>query len=272
MTQPSKISYLSIKLKENPVQSVFIFVLVVSVILALAQLYKSYLISTAYDRPTPLMAFPIIFQHTSFTLVPLLFALTWRLGGKHKPRQVIFSTIGLLIFTFTYLFISNALEWYALQPDYGIRDSYPFVIQHSGPGVVIIYLAIATVMILLGMERVPPLSSPQYLKRIVIRNRHKNFYIAVEKILFIEASDNYISVYTEDEHPELVRQTIGSIEMNLDPSCFQRIHRSHIINLKKVKSWETDPNGGYLLHLSGGHQLKMSKSYRNKLELLNAQY
>jgi hypothetical protein len=272
MTHASKVSDFSLKLKENPVRSVFIFVLIVSVILALAQLYKSYLISTGYDRPVPLMAFPIVFQHVSFALVPLLFAFTWRLGKKHKARQVLFSTIGLLIFAFTYLFISNALEWYAIQPDYGIWDSYPFVLQHSGPGVLIVYLAIAAVMTLLGMEKTTFLNPPPYLQRIAVRNRHKNFHIDVGSILFIEASDNYISIHTEEEHPELVRQTIGSIEKQLDPSHFQRIHRSHIINLKKVKSWEADPNGGYLLNLPGGHQLKMSKSYKNKLELLSAQY
>ena len=52
----------------------------------------------------------------------------------------------------------------------------------------------------------------------------------------------------------------------LDPRLFQRVHRSTIVNLTRVKSLRAHMNGEYFLRLEGGQELKLSRTYRDKVE------
>jgi two-component system LytT family response regulator len=56
------------------------------------------------------------------------------------------------------------------------------------------------------------------------------------------------------------------LEQYLDPKLFQRVHRSTIVNLKRVKSLRAHMNGEYFLRLEGGQELKLSRTYRDKVE------
>jgi len=44
------------------------------------------------------------------------------------------------------------------------------------------------------------------------------------------------------------------------------VHRSTIVNLRLVKSLRAHMNGEYFLTLEGGHELKLSRTYRDKVE------
>ena len=54
-----------------------------------------------------------------------------------------------------------------------------------------------------------------------------------------------------------------SMEKRLDPSKFQRVHRSAIVNLDKVKELHPYTNGECFLVLEGGGEIKVSRSYRH---------
>ena len=56
------------------------------------------------------------------------------------------------------------------------------------------------------------------------------------------------------------------LEDALDPRVFQRVHRSTIVNLARVKTLRAHMNGEYFLTLDGGHELKLSRTYRDKIE------
>ena len=50
------------------------------------------------------------------------------------------------------------------------------------------------------------------------------------------------------------------MENLLDPRLFQRVHRSTIVNLSRVKSLRAHMNGEYFLRLDGGQELKLSRT------------
>ena len=64
----------------------------------------------------------------------------------------------------------------------------------------------------------------------------------------------------------ILRGTMKELEDVLDPRIFQRVHRSTIVNLRRVKSLRAHMNGEYFLTLEGAHELKMSRTYRDKVE------
>jgi two-component system LytT family response regulator len=56
------------------------------------------------------------------------------------------------------------------------------------------------------------------------------------------------------------------LEMQLNPKVFQRIHRSTIVNMGRVREICAHINGEYYLVLNNGERLKMSRSYKNKVQ------
>ena len=61
----------------------------------------------------------------------------------------------------------------------------------------------------------------------------------------------------------IIRETMKALQQRLDPSRFQRVHRSAIVNVQKVKELHPHSNGEYFLVLEGGQELKLSRSYKD---------
>jgi two-component system LytT family response regulator len=75
-------------------------------------------------------------------------------------------------------------------------------------------------------------------------------------------------VHTSKE-THVLRATMRELEGRLDARRFQRIHRSTIVNVARVKELRAHLNGEYFLILDSGQQLKLSRSYKEKVRLLH---
>lgn len=103
--------------------------------------------------------------------------------------------------------------------------------------------------------------------RLSIRDGGRILLIALNEILWIDAAGDYMCVHTPTQ-THVLRATLRELESKLDPRRFQRIHRSTIVNLGHVKELRPHQNGEYFLVLDSGQQLKLSRSYKEKLRLL----
>jgi len=107
----------------------------------------------------------------------------------------------------------------------------------------------------------------RYPERIVVREGTRVHIIPAEKLDFVEAQDDYVALSTEGKK-HLKQQTISSLEAALDPSRFFRIHRSYIVNLEKVTKIEPYSKDNYVVVLSNGTQLPVSRSGYSRLRTL----
>ncbi len=105
------------------------------------------------------------------------------------------------------------------------------------------------------------------LKKIAIKNKGRTIYLKIENIDWIEAADYYIEINVSGKK-YLLRESLNNIEKQLDKNKFYRIHRSHIINVEKIKELEHLNKGDYLVTLYEGTQLKMSRSRKKELSKL----
>ncbi|MCA1575314.1 MAG: LytTR family transcriptional regulator [Acidobacteria bacterium] len=62
----------------------------------------------------------------------------------------------------------------------------------------------------------------------------KGIFIKAAEIEWIEAKGNYVSFHCKNGD-YLFRESISTLEKQLDPLKFQRIHRSTIVNLDFIK-------------------------------------
>ncbi|MCU0975180.1 MAG: LytTR family DNA-binding domain-containing protein [Steroidobacteraceae bacterium] len=90
--------------------------------------------------------------------------------------------------------------------------------------------------------------------------------VRLEDIEWVDAAGDYMCVHATGR-THILRGTMKSLEDALDPARFQRVHRSTIVNLHRVTRLRSHMNGEYFLVLEGGHELKLSRSFRDKVEL-----
>ena len=98
-----------------------------------------------------------------------------------------------------------------------------------------------------------------------IRQGREIVRVPIESIEWIDAAGDYMCIHASG-HTHILRGTMKELEDILDPNLFQRVHRSTIVNLRRVKSLRAHMNGEYFLTLEGAHELKMSRTYRDKVE------
>jgi two-component system, LytTR family, response regulator len=108
-------------------------------------------------------------------------------------------------------------------------------------------------------------SGAQTLNWLPIRNGRETVRVPVEAIEWVDAAGDYLCIHASG-HTHILRATMREMENLLDPRLFQRVHRSTIVNLTRVKSLRAHMNGEYFLRLEGGQELKLSRTYRDKVE------
>lgn len=105
----------------------------------------------------------------------------------------------------------------------------------------------------------------RYPEVLPIRLGRETLRLPVATIEWVDAAGDYMCVHAESR-THVVRATMKQFEEQLDPASFQRIHRSTIVNIRRIRKLKPHTNGEYFLTLDGGHELKLSRSYRDRLE------
>lgn len=101
-----------------------------------------------------------------------------------------------------------------------------------------------------------------YERFLSIKDRGRITRVEVTDITFIDAAGDYMCIHTADK-THILRATMKELEKRLDPAQFQRVHRSAIVNLEKVRELKPHSNGEYFLYLDGGGEVKVSRSYKS---------
>jgi two-component system, LytTR family, response regulator len=113
-------------------------------------------------------------------------------------------------------------------------------------------------------EQRPAPSKPE---RLVIRDRGRMVLLAVEEVDWVGAEKDYVRVYVRGRS-HLVRETMSAMESQLPAAQFARIHRSAIVNLARIRELRPQANREFTVVLRDGTQLRLSRSYRDRLATL----
>lgn len=79
--------------------------------------------------------------------------------------------------------------------------------------------------------------------------------VAVHDIVAIAAQENYSLVRLADGGKELVRRTLKDWEARLPAACFLRVHRSTLVNLKRITGYQRLGPKSVALHVAGLRRL-----------------
>ena len=112
-------------------------------------------------------------------------------------------------------------------------------------------------------------SPSRYLNRIAVLSAGKTSFICVEDVDWIRAAENYVELHVAQAR-HLLHVAMNTLEKSLDPEIFARIHRSFIVNLRRVKEIQPAGHGEYMLVLHSGVRLQSGRTYHERLKALIA--
>jgi two-component system, LytTR family, response regulator len=97
------------------------------------------------------------------------------------------------------------------------------------------------------------------LERVLIRDGSQVHVLPVEKIDYVEAQDDYVCFKSEGKQ-YLKDQTMGALEMSLDPTRFVRVHRSYLLNIERIARVELYAKDSRVAILHDGTRLPVSRA------------
>ncbi len=110
------------------------------------------------------------------------------------------------------------------------------------------------------------LSDKRYPESLAVKEQGEIIRVPVATIQWVDAAGDYMCLHCQDGQTHILRKTMKELEQELDPKLFVRVHRSAIVNTKQISKLVTQVSGEYLLVLDNGQELKVSRSYRDKVK------
>ena len=105
----------------------------------------------------------------------------------------------------------------------------------------------------------------KYPEKIAIRDNGHITLVPATDIDWVDAAGDYMCLHVGGSI-HVMRITMKDLEAQLDPALFQRIHRSTVVNLNRVQKICAHINGEYHLILECGARLKMSRTYKDRIQ------
>jgi two-component system LytT family response regulator len=102
-------------------------------------------------------------------------------------------------------------------------------------------------------------------RKIVIKDNEGTVLVSIDDIDWVDAAGDYMCVHVKGE-TLILRSTLKNLVSKLDPEMFVRIHRSTVVNLKRIVKATPLNKGEYILDLDCDEQLKVSRNYRQAIK------
>jgi two-component system LytT family response regulator len=102
---------------------------------------------------------------------------------------------------------------------------------------------------------------------LVVRNGDRFDFVSVVSIDWIEAANNYVVLHC-GAVGHVLGETLTGLEHKLDPVAFLRVHRSTIVNARRIAAVHSMIGGAYELELRGGVRIKTGRQYRETIRKL----
>lgn len=121
--------------------------------------------------------------------------------------------------------------------------------------------------ILEDLENNNPVEISHYSDILAIKDGGATTRVPVKDILWIDAAGDYMCVHTQAK-THIMRKTMKELEACLDPTIYIRSHRSTIVNKQYIEQFCSQLNGEYYLVMTNGKELKVSRSYKDRVKTL----
>ncbi|MDR6923729.1 MULTISPECIES: LytTR family DNA-binding domain-containing protein [Chryseobacterium] len=208
----------------------------------------------------------------------ILFFPLWALlsAGLKKMNSVALKlAVTLAVITF-HLLLYPALVWFLSEIWYDhtfpYQQTFNFALSAYFIKTVLVYGFSLVAWMLLSKNINQPQADEEtcqqnFIRSIIVTDHnHQKLALAISDILYFSANSPYINIHHLSKK-YLLTSTLRSLETQLDPTQFVRIHKSSIINIQKAVSYKSRLNGDYDVTLSDGAVLRISRNYASDFKM-----
>jgi len=94
---------------------------------------------------------------------------------------------------------------------------------------------------------------------LFIKTDNKLEKVNLHELLFVEAMENYVALYTADKKL-ITHSTLKALQEKLPAGMFIQPHKSYLVNMQCIQSIE-----GNILHVGGKYQIPISKYQKDEV-------
>lgn len=116
-----------------------------------------------------------------------------------------------------------------------------------------------------GLEKLGNDMKSEKIDSIVLKSVSSIHVVKINDINYCKSDGNYTTFYLDDDKTITIAKPIKDYEKMLRGANFFRAHRSFLINLSQVKSFEKRDNG--FITLSGNHEVPLAKNKKDSFML-----
>ena len=171
----------------------------------------------------------------------------------------------MLVFVPSIRFVSLFLD-FSIKYFVGFIETSPIEVVKSVIWVIPASVAFETVYYLLVMLGLFWINQKKIgkLTPLIVTGKNGNFPLKPEDIDWLKADKNYVELYSKGDSYRL-KKRISDMEELLSP-VFIRIHRSYMININSIKSFQHWQKGEYILKMRDDKIVTSSRTYTPHLK------
>ena len=99
------------------------------------------------------------------------------------------------------------------------------------------------------------------LEFLFIRADHKVIRLELAHLNYIEGMNEYVRIHRDNGKPVMTLLSLRSLEEKLPVDAFMRVHKSYIVNLKKIIEIESGS-----IRCADGTEIPVSRQYKDKVQ------
>ena len=103
-------------------------------------------------------------------------------------------------------------------------------------------------------------------KTITVKEMGKKLLIPIDRIELISTSNRIVFIHTTDHKKIIADKGMDEYEQMLPSSVFCRTHRSYLVNILHIESFENDIGGKRLIHMNTGLEATVSRERVKEFE------
>ncbi len=103
-----------------------------------------------------------------------------------------------------------------------------------------------------------PIAKPE----LWLRDGRTSVLIDVSEIVSVTSAGNYVEYELTDQRKHLIRATLQAEEARLAPFGIARVHRSRLLNLKRIVALQWRPSGDFEVRLDTGELVPGSRRFK----------
>lgn len=181
---------------------------------------------------------------------------------------IVAALLALLLHTITVPFWIWSISEVFRSESYSIFKAFSYTVSNDLLKMILIYggFVFSYRHYQAGLHSEAKRQTSPILSYITVKSDTKTERILFDEILMLQAATPYVSIEVKGKH-HLQLASLKAIISQLDER-FVRVHKSYVINIDKVVSYDSRMNGDYDLKLETGVIIRLSRNYAKRFKLL----